>query len=222
MIASKWDEASREQLKEDLEFAVLGELRFARFDSAGILEHCRDLYLQDVCPAGEWDAMLAFAKQQIDRNAEVLQAEMADWPKVTDCDRLDQVESELREAGILFWQASPCCDSCTVAELSSRIDQISEQFPRFRQNVRGFAFFIDQNLPESLAESPDITVCLGYGWFSAQAEDIDPAVYESNALAIAHEVDDCLKRFGFESGWDGDFARKICISLCWQRRSLLT
>jgi hypothetical protein len=48
-----------------------------------------------------------------------------------------------------------------------------------------------------------------------------PEAYKKNALAIAREVCECLRDEGFEVNWDGDFARKIGVSLNWQRRTML-
>ena len=143
------------------------------------------------------------------------------WPEETACDRLDRVEAALRNRGILLWQVSPCCDTCTGSELPDRIDVIESRYPGFREQVRGYAFFIDQNLPETLAETTQISVYLAYGWFSPDNSEVDPETYEKNALAIAREVCDCLRDEEFEADWDGDFARKIGVSLNWQRRSML-
>ena len=90
-----------------------------------------------------------------------------------------------------------------------------------RSNVRGYAFFIDQNMADMLAEDTDVSVYLGYGWFSQEESSVAPDVYERNALDIAREVCDCLRKHGFEPDWDGSFSRKIGVSLNWQRRTML-
>jgi hypothetical protein len=59
------------------------------------------------------------------------------------------------------------------------------------------------------------------GWVSPDGSGVAPEVYEKNALAIADEVCKCLRDEGFEVDWDGNFARKIGLSLNWQRRTLL-
>jgi hypothetical protein len=140
---------------------------------------------------------------------------------VTDCDRLDRVEDALRDQEILLWQVSPCCDTCTGAELPDRIDVINGRFPGFHDRVRGYAFFIDQNMPEMLAKSTELSVYLAYGWFSPDGSEVAPEVYQKHALGIAREVCEALRDEGFEANWDGDFARKIGVSLNWQRRTKL-
>lgn len=215
-----WNEESRDELRSCLRTQILGELRLAKSEYDEILQTCREVYIDDECPDEEAEDFVEFCQGEITRIASVLEAEKVSWPSVTDCDRLDQVEAILREKGILFWQASPCCDTCSGAELPYRIDQVEAKFPGFRQSVRGYAFFIDQNLPEYLSDGTQISVYLAYGWFSPD-DSIGQEEYNQNALKIAREVCDCLRDHGFEPDWNGEMSRKIGIELNWQRRSLL-
>ncbi len=216
-----WSDEKRESLRETLRWRILGELRLARRGHADVLQICREVYVPEDGPEGERDEFIQFAAQELNRTVARLASEMAAWPNETDCDRLDRVEAALRERGILLWQASPCCDTCTGAELPDRIELIDSRHPGFRDILRGYAFFIDQNVPEMLADSTQLSVYLGYGWFSSDDSDVPPEVYEKNALGIAREVCECLRSEGFEPDWGGSFSRKIGISLNWQRRSML-
>jgi hypothetical protein len=221
MTEEIWNDKSRDELRERLRTAIFGEHRLARYDHQEILEYCRDVYLQDVCPEEEWEALLQFAVEEIDRVATEFAGEMAIWPEETDCDRLDRVELALRERGILLWQLSPCCDNCTGAELPDRIDVIDQRCPGFRDRVRGYAFFVDQNMPEMVADSRELSIYLAYGWFSPDEREVAPEIYQTNALGIAREICECLHSEGFEVNWDSDLARKIGVSLNWQRRTVL-
>jgi len=214
-----WDEYTREQLRDTLRWVIRGELRLANNAREAILDICREVYIQDDCPEAETEVFLRFAADEFDRAESQLAAEKATWPVETDCDRLDRVEAALRDRGIVLWQVSPCCDTCTRGELTERIDTVDERFPGFRDRLRGYAFFIDQNMPEMLSDGPEISVYLGYGWISPDNIDVPPEVYEKNALAIGHEVCECLRNEGFEPDWDGDLDRKIGVSLCWERRT---
>jgi len=213
-----WDDEARSDLRELLRMIVLGEVRLARADRQGILETCREVYIEDECPEDEWDDFVHFAEEEIDRARSQIIEEQASWPIPTDCDRLDRAEAALRERGILLWQVSPCCDSCTSAELPDRIDEIEQLHPGFRERVRGYAFYIDQTLPESLGESSHISVYLAYGWFAPDGSEVSRAEYEMNALSIAGEVCDCIREAGLEPEWNGDFSRKIGVPLEWRRR----
>jgi hypothetical protein len=216
-----WNDESRDRLRETLRRVILGELRLAKRGHEEILEICREAYIQDECPENELDKFIHFAADELDRTATQLASEKATWPDETDCDRLDRVEVALRERGILLWQASPCCDTCTGAELPDRIEVIDRRYPGFRDRVRGYAFFIDQNMPKMLADSTHLSVYLAYGWFSPDDSGVAPDVYAKVAISIAREVCECLRDEGFEANWDGDLARKIGVSLNWQRRTML-
>ena len=216
-----WNDQTRRELRERLRSRILGELRLAKREHEEILQTCREVYIQDECPARELDAFLQFATDELERGESLLASERVAWPEVTDCDRLDCVEEALRDKGILLWQVSPCCDSCTGGELPDRIDVIDEHYPGFRDRLRGYAFFIDQNLPDILADGTHVSVYLAYGWFSPDSSEVAANVYAENALGIAREVCDSLRDEGFEADWDGTLSRKIGISLNWQRRKML-
>jgi hypothetical protein len=212
---------SRAKLRATLRQFILGELRLAKNDHEAILEACREIYLEDPCPENERSTFIQFAADELKRAEAQLESEKSVWPAETDCDRLDRVEAALRQRGILLWQVSPCCDTCTTAELPDRIDVIDRRHPGFRARVRGYAFFIEQNLRETLSESTKLSVYLGYGWLSPDNSKAAADIYEKNALGIAREVCKCLRDEGLEVDWDGDFSRKIGLSINWQRRRTL-
>lgn len=216
-----WNDTARDKFRETLRSTILGELRLANRGHEEILAACRETYIQEECPEGEWNSFIQFAADELQRAAARLAAETATWPEETDCDRLDRVEAVLRERGIVLWQVSPCCDTCTLGELSERVDLISHRYPGFRDRLRGYAFFIDQNLPYMLAAGSNVSVYLGYGWYSPDGSEVPPETYEKKALAIAREVCECLRGEGFGPDWNGQINRKIGISLNWRRRSML-
>ncbi|MBN2477440.1 MAG: hypothetical protein JXB62_22735 [Pirellulales bacterium] len=218
---STWNDTTRSDLREALRNHVVGELRLANSDHDEIIQACREVYIEDECPEDEWESFVRFATEELRKADSAHSAAQATWPRETDCDRLDHVEATLRDRGILLWQVSPCCDTCTFGELPDRIDEIDRRYPGFRGNVRGYAFFIDQNMADMLATDTDISVYLAYGWFSQDDSSVAPEVYKQNALGIAREVCDCLREHGFKPNWDGSFSNKIGVSLNWQRRTML-
>lgn len=216
-----WNDETRQKLRERLRDAVLGELRLSRSPHDEIIDSCRVGYIQDDCPEGEHKEFIQFASEELRRAIIQLKLERAAWPEVTDCDRLDRAGLALQKSGILLWQASPCCDTCTLGELSDRIEVIESRSPGFRERVRGYTFFIDQNIPDRLAEDTALTVYLAYGWVSPDYVKATPDAYEGYALDIAREVCECLREHQFEPVWDGSMKNKIGLSLNWQRRTLL-
>jgi Domain of unknown function (DUF6891) len=218
---SNWNDTTRRELRETLRNLVSGEVRLANSGHDDIIQICREVYIEDECPKDEWEMFVRFATDQLEKAAAKNSTEQAAWPPETDCDRLDRVEATLRDRGILLWQVSPCCDTCTGGELSDRIDEIDRRHPGFRKRIRGYAFFIDQNMADMLAEDTHVSVYLAYGWFSPDDSNGAHEVYEGNALGIAREICDCLREHGFEPDWDGSFSKKIGVSLNWQRRTIL-
>ncbi len=215
-----WDDKAREELRERLRSSIRGELRLGKLEHESILQNCDEVFIEDA-PESEQEDFIRFSAEELEEAAGQLEAERETWPEETDCDRLDRVELALQERGIMLWQASPCCNTCTRSELGERIAVIEGREPGFRDRVRGYAFFIDQNLPESLADDSNISVYLGYGWLSQDEGEVPDEVYQQNALAIGHEVCKCLRDEGFEASWDGNLSRKIGLSLNWQRREML-
>jgi hypothetical protein len=216
-----WNDQSRDDLRATLRSFIRGELRFMKNDNGAILYLCQKIRIEDKCPESERGTFVQFAADELNQTIAGLASERSTWPEETDCDRLDRVEWALHDRGILLWQASPCCDTCTRDELPDRIDVINCRYPGFRDHIRGYAFFIDQNMPEQLSKSTELSVYLGYGWFSPDNSEVPAEVYETNALSIAREVSLCLHEEGFEVDWDGSFARKIGVSINWQRREML-
>jgi len=214
-----WNDEAREALRQSLRMAVRGELRLAKRDHETILEGCREIYIEDICPENERDGFFQFVVEELDREAERLAEDEVTWPAETDCDRLDRVENDLRGRGIILWQASPCCDNCTTSELSDRVAVLEEEDPGLGDRCRGYAFFIDQTLPEKLATDRQLKVYLGYGWFVRK--EVPPDVYRKNAIGIAREVCRCLADEGFEPDWNGELSEKIRFSINWRRRGLL-
>ena len=217
----EWNDEKREQLRATLRWFILGELRLAKRDHGAILDICHETYIDEDAPEEEWDELYQFAADELKRVVDRLTAEQATWPDETDCDRLDRVEAALRERGIILWQASPCCDTCTGGLLPERADEIEARYPGFRDRLRGYAFFIEQNLPEMLSDDTKIEVYLAYGWVPPDDSKAAPDVYKKHALDIGHEVRECLRAEGLKVDWHGDFSKKIGVAVNWQRRARL-
>lgn len=218
---STWNETARRDLRETLRNRIVGEVRLAKSNLDDIIQTCREVYIEDECPEEEWESFVRFASDELKKADAAHSAAKVGWPPETDCDRLDRVEATLRDRGILLWQLSPCCDSCTRGELPDRIVDLDRRSPGFRSKVRGYAFFTDQNMADMLAENTEVAVYLGYGWLSQDDSSVVPDVYEQNALGIAREVCDCLREHGFKPTWDGSFSKKIGVALNWRRRTML-
>lgn len=220
MTEEEWNEELRNEMLETVSAYILGELKLAKRDDEEILEVAVDRVSDDI-PEEETPAFREYAKERLPALRVEFQAEQASWPEVTDCDRLDDVQDELQEDGILLWQASPCCDTCSHSELPDRIDAIEEEDPGFRDRCRGYAFFHDQALADDLLEDSHLQVYLSYGWFCDEGR-VTQDEYRKQALAIGEEVRDALETAGLQVVWDGDLSKKILLHIDWKRRTRLT
>lgn len=215
-----WNDQERYRLRVQLQWQIVGEVRLARKDHQSIFDACRK-DIERECPESERNSFTQWMADELDRAEAQHAAEKLNWPEVTDCDRLDRAEDALRRRGILLWQVSPCCDSCTVAELPGRLNVINGRHPGFRDRLRGYAFFIDQNMPQELWEGTELSIYLGYGWCEPENSKVAEKTYKKNALGIASEIFDCLRNEGLKVDWNGSFDQKIGLSMNWQRRELL-
>lgn len=215
-----WDESDREDLRNTLRRAVVGETRFARRDADEIIEFCREVYIDETAPDEEHAEFNTFVQLELNRFLEIYEREKASWPEKTDCDRLDAAEESLLKDGIVLWQASPCCDTCTMGEFQDHVIALKRAKPELTGKVRGYSFFIDQNMAENLSEGSEIQVYLAYG-YEGDGEDIGKQEYKRRALAVGHELVDHLRKAGLTVEWDGDFSKKIRVEVNWKRREPL-
>lgn len=128
--------------------------------------------------------------------------EQASWPTPTDCDRLDAAFAALEQGGIVCRQHFSCCGTCGAAEIWDEIDTARGA----GLDVRGYAFYHVQDT-EAAVE--------GYGLYLNYGAVEDD---EAPALAIAHEIVTTLEQHGLRVHWDGQWSRRISISLDWKRR----
>jgi Arc/MetJ-type ribon-helix-helix transcriptional regulator len=126
----------------------------------------------------------------------------ADWPEVTDCDRLDAAFTALERDGIVARQNFSCCGTCGAGEIWDEIAAADAS----GGSSRGYAFFHVQDT-ERAVEGDGLY--LNYG---ACAES------ESAAVGIAHEIVAQLEKAGLKTDWNGTYNRRIGVSLDWKRR----
>ncbi|MCA9642538.1 MAG: hypothetical protein H6718_19810 [Polyangiaceae bacterium] len=220
MAEDEWNDELRNELLESVCGYMLGEVRLGKRDDEEIVFIAVDR-LADEIPEEEVPLFEAHAIKQLPLVRQRHEAEQSDWPEETDCDRLDEVQDELQEDGIVFWQASPCCNTCSQSELPDRLREIDEDDPGFAKECRGYAFFHDQSLPDELLENSQLLVYLSYGWFPDK-DDVSETEYAKQALAIGEEVCDALESAGFRVDWTGDLSKKIGLHINWQRRTQLS
>jgi hypothetical protein len=129
-------------------------------------------------------------------------ADQADWPELTDCDRLDAAFAELDGTGIVARQHFSCCGTCGSHDIQGEV----ERARKAGTATRGFTFFHVQDTEHAVNGE---SLYLSYG--SVSKDKIE-------SVAIGHEVFDVLSRHGFAPTWNGKIAHRIGLPLRWQRR----
>ena len=129
-------------------------------------------------------------------------AARADWPEVTDCDRIDAAFAALDGIGIVARQHFSCCGSCGANDILDECKRVTaESGP-----VRGYTFFHVQDTESAVGGE---SLFLSYG---------TPDGDKEAAVAIGHEVVAALREAGLHPAWNGRHANRIGLPVVWQRR----
>lgn len=147
---------------------------------------------------------------QIDAALPVIEAErasqMAQWPEVTDCDRLDAAFDELKAAGIIAEQNYWCCQTCASGDVHAALKKARKSGGAV---PRGYIYYHEQDTEGAIH---------GEGLFLAYgAEQRDKAAN----LAIAREVVETLQKHGLAPDWNGNLNTRIQVPVDWKRRTPL-
>ncbi|MEM7703856.1 MAG: hypothetical protein AAF251_18110 [Pseudomonadota bacterium] len=133
-------------------------------------------------------------------------AEMATWPAITDCDRLDEAFADLKASGLLAEQNFWCCGTCALSDINATLKKAKKSGGEV---PRGYTFYHEQDTEQAVWGNG---VCLNYG-----AEQRGDAA----SVAIGREVVATLERHGLQPEWDGDLDKRILVPLDWKRRKPL-
>jgi hypothetical protein len=130
--------------------------------------------------------------------------EEADWPEVTDCDRLDTIFEGLRVQGILALQNA----GYTQSEGLSDVGELYREVGGERSDIDGFCFYHGQDL-ERVMKS-------GQLWLAFGAIDGEDA----RGVAVGQRIKSAFDAAGFAVEWDGSIKTRLLIKgIRWQRRN---
>ncbi|MFG2291274.1 DUF6891 domain-containing protein [Streptomyces sp. NPDC048595] len=137
-------------------------------------------------------------------------AEQADWPEVTDPDRVARAFAALGAEGLTARMDFTCCSRCGLGEIAAER----------AEGDRGFVFFHHQDT-ESAAEGHGLAVRYGsyadFGEASGEAPAGQAATDER--AEIGRTVAAALGEAGLSVRWDGDPDRVIEVApLDWRKR----
>ena len=137
--------------------------------------------------------------------------DMAAWPAVTDCDRLDAAFEELNAMGILARHNWWCCGGCGAGAMPAEAERLGGKWEGVP--IVGYAFYHWQNTEGAVEGSG---LCLSYG---ICREETNAEVWMPEEIEIGRRVMRVLEKHGLKVDWNGSLSRRIKIRMVWQRRS---
>lgn len=183
----------------DLRDSVRTEVAAGYSSPAEIVEHAVEWLSDDLAPELAAGAAQRLVERLVAEELEAHRLAQAGWPSVTDYDRLANAFVELNAAGIVARDHFTCCGNCGAAEIWDEVDAYGER-------ARGYTFFHMQDTEHAVAGQG---LYLSYGSTGRQ---------ESDALEVAGEVVEVLRRHGLGPSWNGRIQTRVFVPLDWKRR----
>lgn len=152
-----------------------------------------------------WDEPLdhAWLRRRIAEEFARKMREEADWPAVTDNDRLDRVFAELNRTGVIALQNAGTTQEDGLSDVAE-----DYQAREDRAAVTGWCYYHGQDIETAMASGE---LFLAFG-----AVDGD----RDKARAVAVRIRTVLEQAGFRVEWDGDPERRLRVSpFVWRRRN---
>ncbi|WP_342315229.1 hypothetical protein [Lysobacter sp. FW306-1B-D06B] len=191
-----------EEQLEELRSYIVRDLRGGYVEPDTIVDNA--LEVLEMQSHGE-DVLRAHARRILEEEIASYRAQAADWPRVTDHDRLEHAFATLESQGVVCRQNFTCCGTCGVAEIGDEMAATRDR----GSPVHGYAFFHMQDTEHAV---DGYGLCLNYG---AVEEG------EAAALSVARTIVDALRTAGLPVDWNGDWGKRIQVPLQWQRRLAL-
>jgi hypothetical protein len=142
-------------------------------------------------------------EELVQRASEARERELATWPEVTDCDRLDRAFGRLERSAVLARHHFACCSNCGHFEIRDEVHDARER----GQRVDGYVFYHWQDTDRAIGGR---SLDLRY----RATDDGDEAT-----RAVGHRIADALRAEGLVTAWDGDPTRTIQLApFDWKRR----
>jgi hypothetical protein len=139
------------------------------------------------------------ARQILEEEAALFEAEWKGWPRPTDNDRLDEAFEALAAAGIVARQDWTCCQTCGHAEIWGEIEAEQER----GAPVRGYTFYHQQDTESAVGGSG---LYLAYG-----------AMEEEGLVEVGEEIRRVLEGKGLRVRWNGSANARIWVEMEWHR-----
>lgn len=147
------------------------------------------------------DVDTAVVEAAIDAAFEAKRLEEAQWPDITDCDRLSAAFAALQKQGI-------CALHSAGFEISDGYAAVAEAEYRSKDAYRGYCFYV----------AGDVSAALNWHriYISFGSMEDDPV----KSVMVGNQVREALRAQGFQVEWDETAGKRLLIpEICWQQRS---
>jgi hypothetical protein len=185
-------------ISQEVRQEIDGLVRSGFYDKGRLIEiFCEEMYEPGELPEEE-------VANQIDLAFSRLSDEMATWPLVTDCNKLDTVFSKLNNRGIIALQNAGYTQS-------DGHDDCMEIYhaAKNKNALLGYCYYHGQDLERAVR---------GEGLLFAFGP-IDPDEEETKGPVIGQIIKEELEREGFIVDWNGTFNKRINVpNLVWRKR----
>lgn len=166
----------------------------------------RDRIIEIVCEElyepGDLDSIEV--ESAVDDALIALEKAQADWPAITDCDKLDHAFSALEKLGIIALQNAGNTQSDGYEDVQAACAD-----RKATSSIGGYCFYHGQDLDRAVN---------GGGLYLAFGP-IDPEKEESEGPGVGATVVAELARAGLATQWDGSFNKRILVpAIDWKRR----
>ncbi len=139
-------------------------------------------------------------RQEFERKA----SEEAQWPEVTDNDRLNQVFDELNRSGVLAVQNAGLDQNDSFDQLTQRYREQRDALPAFE----GYCFYSRTDMAQAVDGE---SLLLAFGDLRGE---------QARAVEVGRRIVEVLQQHGLQAEWPGSFSQRIEIpGIIWQRRS---
>lgn len=207
--------SSDQQFRDSIRSNALAKLQSGFLSDQDIARHLGDYAsdsMSDFDLELDDDTLNQLVSEELAAARKAHRAEMAAWPEVTDCDRLDAAFTELNAMGIMARHNWTCCGTCGVSQMPDEHRRLGGWVNG--KLITGYVFYHQQGT-ENAVDSAGVHINYG-STLNAASE----AEYERQSVAIARTACDVLSKHGLTTIWDGSYERRPCIKLDWKRRGV--
>lgn len=165
-------------------------------------ERILEIIMEEMFEPGEIDEALTLSQIKSEFAQKI--RDEASWPTITDCDRLDQIFSELNQAGIIALQNA----GYTQSDGMDDITQLYNEQGGIFSSIQGYCFYHGQDVERAVD---------GHGLFITFG---DIKGTDEKGIEIGARIIATIERHGLIAKWSGSLSQRIEIpKINWQRRT---